>query len=77
MSNLFFIFCFFLADHFELDAQISAPDTPGQVEGYGDRFGLGKVPVFRVPRNRVHGRHGLSKSTGERIGNNKTEIRFP
>jgi len=58
-------FCFIPADHFELDAQISAPDTSGQVEGNGDRLGRGKVPVFRVPRNRVHGRHGLSKSTGK------------
>lgn len=51
------------SDHLELDAQIPAPYTPGQVEGYGDRLGRGKVPVFRVPRNRLHGRHGLSKST--------------
>lgn len=56
---------FFSADHFELDAQISTPDTPGQVEGHGDGLGLRKVPVFRVPRNRVHGRHSLSKSTSE------------
>jgi len=58
-------FCFIPTDHFELDAQISAPDTSGQVEGHGDRLGRWKVPVFRVPRNRVHGRHGLSKSTGK------------
>lgn len=32
-------FCFIPTDHFELDAQISAPDTSGQVEGHGDRLG--------------------------------------
>lgn len=61
----FFFFFLILADHFELDAQISAADTPGQVEGHGDRLGRRKVPVFRVPRNRIHGRHSLSKSTGK------------
>lgn len=69
------IFCFvFLADHLELDAQISASDTPGQVERYGDRFGSGKVPVFRVPRNCVHSRHGLSKSTSKYIKNENEYI---
>lgn len=58
---------FSLADHLKLDAQISAQNTPGQVEGYGNRLGLGKVPVFRISRNRVHGCHGLSKSTSEYI----------
>lgn len=58
-------FVLILADHIELDAQISASDTFSQMERHGDRLRCGKVPVFRVPRIRVHGRHGLSKSTGK------------
>lgn len=77
--NVFVCFCFVFgssaADHPELDAQISAPDTPGQVEGYGDRPGRGEVPVFRVPGNRVHGRHGLSKSTGK-YPRTSTRVRY-